>query len=189
MASGVHATVAGILVALLVPLRPVRDPQEALAVVRRRFAELEAAGVTAESPLDDRSQFDHILDLHAAAGDLRPPGLTLEQELHPVVALLILPLFAFFNAGVALTGGLSDTLRTPVALGIVVGLVLGKQAGIVLFSWIAVASGRAALPAPVTWSHVYGGACLAGFTNTWSYERRRAPISTVDTPTWLVSQR
>ena len=96
------------------------------------------------------------------------PGLILEEYLHPVVCFFILPLSAFFNAGVHLDAGIGRTLVQPVGLGIAVGLVLGKQAGIMLYSWLAVRSGRADLPDGVTWSHLYGGSCLAGVGFTMS---------------------
>jgi len=168
LASGVHATVAGILVAMLVPVRARRAPAEALAVVEERYAALKARPLTRESMVGDRSQLDDIVDLHLAAGDMRPAGLTLEQALHPTVAFLVLPLFAFFNAGVRIDGSVTGTVRTPVGLGIVAGLVLGKQVGIMLFSWLAVRSGRASLPEGVGWGQIYGGACLAGIGFTMS---------------------
>jgi NhaA family Na+:H+ antiporter len=96
-----------------------------------------------------------------------PPGersmaQSLEDALHPTVAFLILPLFALFNAGVALETSVVQAMRQPVASGILAGLVLGKQAGIMLFSWLPVKLGQAALPQGVTWLQVYGGSCLAG---------------------------
>jgi NhaA family Na+:H+ antiporter len=168
LSSGVHATVAGILVSALVPVRPPRHPAEALAAVEEHFAALKARPLTPESMIGDRSQLDHVVDLHEAAGDLRPPGLTLEQELHPIVAFLVLPVFALFNAGVAIEGGLTTTLGRPVALGILGGLVLGKQIGVVLFAWLAVKTGRASMPEGVTWGHLYGAGCLAGIGFTMS---------------------
>jgi len=166
--SGVHATVAGILVAMLVPVRARRDPGEFLATAQERVAELRDAGLTRDSMLARRSQLDAIIDLHEAAGDMRPAGLTLEESLHPVVAFLILPLFALWNAGVALGGGFADIADSRISLGILVGLVVGKQLGITLFAWIAVRAGWAALPAEVTWAQIYGGACLAGIGFTMS---------------------
>jgi len=166
--SGVHATVAGILVAMLVPVRARRDPGEFLATAQERVAKLRDAGLTRDSMLARRSQLDAIIDLHEAAGDMRPAGLTLEESLHPVVAFLILPLFALWNAGVALGGGFADIADSRISLGILVGLVVGKQLGITLFAWIAVRAGWAALPAEVTWAQIYGGACLAGIGFTMS---------------------
>jgi len=168
LGSGVHATVAGVLVALLVPIGARRDPGEFFDVSDARLAELRDAGLTPDSMVSDRSQFDAISDLHKIAGDMRPPGLALEEMLHPFVVFFILPLFALFNAGVAIDGGFVDGLLHPVSLGIMAGLVLGKQVGIALFSWIAVKSGQADLPDGVTWSHIYGGACIAGIGFTMS---------------------
>jgi NhaA family Na+:H+ antiporter len=166
--SGVHATVAGVLVALLVPIGARRDPRESLAASHAHVARLRAADLTLDSMVSDRSQFDAISDLHKAAGSMRPPGLALEETLHPFVVFVILPLFALFNAGVALDGRFMDGLLHPVSLGILAGLVLGKQIGITLFSWIAVRGGQASLPEGVTWSHIYGGACIAGIGFTMS---------------------
>jgi len=166
--SGVHATVAGVLVAVMVPVTARRDPRDFLRKLEQRLEELRNRPLTRESMLAERSQLDAIEDLHAASGDIRPPGLTIEKALHPFVAFGILPLFALFNAGVALEGGALSTLRNPVSLGIVLGLVLGKQIGITLFSWLAVRSGRAALPEGIGWRHIYGVACLGGVGFTMS---------------------
>jgi NhaA family Na+:H+ antiporter len=168
LGSGVHATVAGVLVALLVPIGARRDPQKFLAVSDARLAGLRAAHLTPDSMVSDRSQFDAISDLHQIAGDMRPPGLALEEMLHPFVVFFILPLFALFNAGVAIDSGFVNGLLHPVSLGILAGLVIGKQIGIALFSWVAVKSGQAALPDGVSWSHIYGGACIAGIGFTMS---------------------
>jgi len=167
-ASGVHATVAGVLVALLVPVRGRRDPAGFLALAEARVGELRGAGLSSQSLIEDRSHLDAISDLHEAAGDMRPPGLVLEETLHPYVVFLILPLFALFNAGVALEAGFVDSLAHPVSLGIIVGLVVGKPVGITLLSWAAVKSGRAALPAGVGWPHVVAASCVAGIGFTMS---------------------
>jgi len=157
-----------VLVALLVPIGARRDPQDFLSVSDARLAELRVGPLTPDSMVSNRSQFDAISDLHKIAGDMRPPGLALEEMLHPFVVFFVLPLFALFNAGVAIDGGFVDGLLHPVSLGILAGLVLGKQVGIVLFSWIAVKSGQADLPDGVGWSHIYGGACIAGIGFTMS---------------------
>jgi len=149
-------------------VRARRDPGAFLATAEGRLAELREAGLTRDSMLARRSQLDAIVDLHEAAGDMRPAGLTLEQSLHPIVAFLILPLFALWNAGVALRGGFADIADSRISLGILVGLVVGKQLGITLFAWIAIRAGWAALPAEVTWAQIYGGACLAGIGFTMS---------------------
>ncbi len=79
-----------------------------------------------------------------------------------------MPLFALANAGVPLGGGLGEALTNPVALGIVAGLVLGKQLGVTLFAWLAVKSGVSELPTDISWRHVYGAGWLAGIGFTMS---------------------
>jgi NhaA family Na+:H+ antiporter len=111
--------------------------------------------------------FAAIIPVRGPEGE-QPPSQAIEEYLHPIVAFVILPLFALFNAGVALEKRPDEVLRGPVGLGIVLGLVLGKQAGIVLFSWLSVKARLAAMPEGVSWTQLYGGACLAGIGFTMS---------------------
>jgi NhaA family Na+:H+ antiporter len=101
-------------------------------------------------------------------GDEPPPASRLEHSLHPWVAFGILPLFAFANAGVDFEGLSVDDLLDPIPLGILLGLFVGKQAGVFAFAWIAVKSGLARLPAGVTFGQVYGAAILCGIGFTMS---------------------
>jgi NhaA family Na+:H+ antiporter len=116
----------------------------------------------------DKAQLYALDDIHAASGDMIPPGLALEHRLHPVQAFLILPLFALFNAGVYLGGDALGQTTDPIAVGIIVGLVLDKQIGVVGLSWISVKSGWADLPDGVRWPHIWGASCLAGVGFTMS---------------------
>jgi NhaA family Na+:H+ antiporter len=166
--SGVHATVAGVLLAMLMPVKAGREPEHFFAEVREKWEALRASDLTRDSMIHDRSQLDAISNLRRAAQDMEPAGLLIEERLHPFVAFFILPLFAFFNAGVRIEGSFGDTLVQPVSLGVIIGLVLGKQIGITLFSWIAVKSGWAALPEGVDWGDLYGAACLGGVGFTMS---------------------
>ena len=120
--SGVHATLAGVVTAMFVPI---------------------------------------------ATGDERPLA-RLEHALHPWVAFLILPIFAFANAGVSFAGAGIDALLAPLSLGIAAGLVVGKQIGVFGACWIAEKTRLATIPPDVTWRHVYGLACLAGIGFTMS---------------------
>jgi NhaA family Na+:H+ antiporter len=122
--SGIHATLAGVLIAFTIPLK-TKNEDEALLY-------------------------------------------KMEHGLHPWVAFLILPVFAFANAGVNFTGIGIDDLLQPLTLGIAVGLFLGKQIGVFLATWIGVKSGIARLPENVSWKHVYGVACLTGVGFTMS---------------------
>ena len=97
-----------------------------------------------------------------------PPASRLEHSLHPWVAFGILPLFAFANAGVDLSGMRLADLLEPIPLGIVLGLFVGKQIGVFAFAWLAVKAGVARLPAGVTMPQVYGAAILCGIGFTMS---------------------
>ena len=122
--SGVHATLAGVLIALTIPMKE-SEGQKSL--------------------------------LYRA-----------EHGLHPWVAFMVLPLFAFANAGVNLAGISLDALLQPLPLGIAAGLFVGKQIGVMGMTWLAVKSGIAKLPTGVNWMHVYGVACLTGVGFTMS---------------------
>ncbi len=161
-ASGVHSTVAGVLIALLVPVRANIEPGEFLARTKRRLAELEAAGLTRDSPVRQKAQMKALDDIYLATADMRPAGIALEHELHPIQAFLILPLFALFKAGVPLGGDAAGMLTGSVSLGIIFGLFVGKQIGITLAAWVAIKSGFGDMPEGVTWGQLWGAACLGG---------------------------
>jgi NhaA family Na+:H+ antiporter len=170
-ASGVHATVAGILVAFAVPVRARIEPQEFLERMRRSARDLDALNqdeLTRESMLLEPSQMEWLDDVHHATGDMIPSGIALEHLLHPVQAFLILPLFALFNAGVALNVEMVALPPDPVTLGVIFGLFFGKQIGVMSFTWLAVKSGRASLPEGASWPMIYGISCLAGVGFTMS---------------------
>ncbi len=98
----------------------------------------------------------------------KSPLHSLEHGLAPYVLFLIVPIFAFANAGVSLEGLSLADLMAPLPLGIALGLVLGKQIGVFGLTWLTVKSGLAQLPHGVTWVHIYGLACLAGIGFTMS---------------------
>ncbi len=94
--------------------------------------------------------------------------LRIEHALHPWVAFLIVPIFALANAGVPIGGEAGTVVVEPVVLGIIFGLVVGKQVGITLAAWLVVRLGWASLPDGVGWRHIYGGAWLGGIGFTMS---------------------
>jgi NhaA family Na+:H+ antiporter len=166
--SGIHATVAGILMAMVIPVRPRVDPHRFIDETEERLDRIKKMELSEHSLISDREQLDIVESIHARAEDTLPAGLVLEHYLHPVQVWLILPLFALANAGVAIGGDLMRVLANPVALGIIIGLVVGKPVGIGLLSWLVVKSGRGALPEVVTWAQVVGVGCLAGIGFTMS---------------------
>lgn len=125
--SGVHATLAGVALAFMIPLE-VRNPQ---------------TGKTALAA-------------------------QLEHDLHPWVSFMILPLFAFVNAGIDLRGLSLNQLGTPVPLGIMLGLFIGKQVGVFGFSWLAIKTGLARLPTASNWRQFYGVCLMTGIGFTMS---------------------
>jgi NhaA family Na+:H+ antiporter len=168
LASGVHATVAGILLALLVPIRSRISPERFLAEVGGALRDMEGAPLSRESLVLDAARLERLEALHEAAGRFRPPGLVLEHALHPFTTWVVLPVFALFNAGIRLEGGLREALGTPVALGVVLGLFVGKLAGITAASWLVVRLRVAELPEGVRMSHLFGAAVLGGIGFTMS---------------------
>jgi len=97
-----------------------------------------------------------------------PAGIALEEHLHNIQAFIILPLFALFAAGVTVNQATISAFPGSVSIGIIGGLVLGKQIGICLFSYLTVKSGKAALPPGVNWGQLWGVSCLGGIGFTMS---------------------
>lgn len=92
----------------------------------------------------------------------------MEHALHPWVAFLVVPIFAFANAGVSFAGLELAAIAAPLPLGIAMGLFLGKQVGIVGFAWVAAKSGIASLPVGITWNQIWGLSLIAGIGFTMS---------------------
>jgi NhaA family Na+:H+ antiporter len=165
--SGVHATLAGVLLALTIPARRRIDATEFLRQAEVYLAEFaEDVQDGRREPTED--QRDALHSLQVAAEHLGSPLVRLEHALHPWVAFAIMPVFALANAGVSLPGDVAGVLGSPVALGIVLGLVLGKPIGILTFSWVAVRLGLATLPAGIGWRQVGGVSLVCGIGFTMS---------------------
>jgi NhaA family Na+:H+ antiporter len=125
--SGVHATLAGVALAFMIPLSSKNKKGEHFSMAKE-----------------------------------------MEHDLHKWVAFVILPLFAFVNAGIDLKGLSPAQLMEPVPLGIMFGLFLGKQAGVFGFSWLAIKTGIASLPKESSWMLLYGVSVLTGIGFTMS---------------------
>lgn len=117
------------------------------------------------------------------------PLTWLEHALHPWVSFLIVPVFAFANAGVPLRGLTWDALAQPVTLGIILGLFVGKQVGVFGFSWIAVKLGLARKPIGATWIHIYGVALLCGIGFTMSLFIGALAFEHLGDDTYLIANR
>ncbi|GBD38489.1 Na(+)/H(+) antiporter NhaA [bacterium HR37] len=166
--SGVHATIAGVLSAMTIPASPRIGREEFLEKTRYLIERVESAGANEENILLSKEQQKTMEALEKASKLRQTPLQRLEHLLHPWVTFLVMPLFALANAGVSIGGDILETFRSPLTLGIVLGLVLGKQIGITLFSWIAVRTNLVTLPSGVNWRQIYGVGWLAGIGFTMS---------------------
>jgi NhaA family Na+:H+ antiporter len=159
--SGVHPTVAGVLLGFLTPstawLGNAQFPNVLTKILRRVVKQSN------ESTQKDRHQALNLVAMTAQEGS--SPLERLEFGLHAWVAFLIVPIFALANAGVEID---LAKLHSQISLAVAFGLVLGKPIGIVLFSWIATLLGIARLPAGVSWTTMLGVGCLAGIGFTMS---------------------
>lgn len=155
--TGAHPTLAGVALGLLTPVvaRPMREPP-AETVTRA------ANDVAAMADREDRgpeSLQEPLRDLRLAQRELMPPVVRVQMALHPWVAFGVMPVFALANAGVGLDGiDPADEASTGIMYGVLAALVLGKPAGVIGASWLAVRSGLCRLPPEVSWS----GVCLVG---------------------------
>jgi len=166
--SGVHATIAGVLIALTIPARTKIDEEsyiDKLTVYLNKFKKEET---DTKSTLLTKNQVHLIADIQDLNEKAITPLQRLEHTLHPVTAYFILPVFALSNAGVHIDGEIIDMLIHPISIGIICGLVLGKFIGISLFSKLMVKFKVASLPEGVTWNQIYGAAFLAGIGFTMS---------------------
>ena len=166
--SGVHATIAGVLVAMTVPARSWINASEFLSWGRSLLDDFEGSCGGAGSVLSNARQQADVEELVAASARAESPMQFFQSRLDTWSSYAIVPLFALANAGVVLGGSLPEVLTSPVTLGVAAGLILGKQAGITLFAWLAVKSGLASLPSGVRWVHIYGAGWLAGMGFTMS---------------------
>lgn len=165
--SGVHATVAGVLLAFAIPSRTRIDEGAFVAGARnalRSFHEANAEGRTVLSSAEHQAA---LRELDTLADQAQAPLVRMEHGLNRIVTFGIMPVFALANAGVSLRGG-THLLASPVALGVIVGLLLGKPIGICLVTWGAVRSGIASIPAGVPRRMLFGVACLGGIGFTMS---------------------
>lgn len=171
--SGIHATIAGVLTAVFVPASLGRAQEEKL---RNAADEIADHARSLESPGEPRTEWEEVDEREAELERLSDlavrqsaPLYRLEHAILPWSAFVILPVFAFVNAGVTIPlDELGAILGGPLALGIILGLVVGKQLGIVGAAWLAVWLGAGRLPEAARWGQIWGGGALAGIGFTMS---------------------
>ncbi len=166
--SGIHGTLAGVLVAMTVPTRAWINPSEFLARGRRIMGDFEQASYSTLNMLSNEKQQQATQSLARLTEQVEAPLTHFLHRLHPSVSYGVVPLFAFANAGIPLVDGFGDAIGSTVTWGVIAGLMIGKPIGITLFAWLAVRSGIAVLHTAVEWKHVFGVAWLGGIGFTMS---------------------
>ena len=165
--SGAHPTLAGVVLGLMTPVRPMPRLEQPVETARRAIHEF--ANRLRMAPADAHQLLQPVKQLRGAQRELLPPVVRVQAALHPWVAYAIMPLFALANAGVNLAGvdvAQGDSLM--VMIGVAVALVVGKPLGILSSSWLMVRLGWCRLPAGMTWSWLWLIGCLAGIGFTMS---------------------
>ncbi len=161
--SGVHATLAGVLAAFTIPARPKYDPIRFSKRVKKLMARFDASHQPDKSIMTNNALRVVVQTLEKSIHKVETPSQRLEQGLHMPVAFLVIPIFAFANAGIPIEfADIGETMAHPVTLGVVFGLVLGKFIGIAGASWLALKLGVGQLPAQTRFSQIAGVALLAG---------------------------
>jgi NhaA family Na+:H+ antiporter len=164
--SGVHATIAGVLVAFTIPARTRINEKNYAESLRKLLFDFEKA-IPNNSTLTTPEQHDTIEKIKELSMDAETPLQKVEFALHPWVAFVVMPLFALANAGIVIGSNFFSSLVNPVSLGVAVGLLAGKFIGVLLATWLMVKFG-AQLPAKASWKQIVGVALLAGVGFTMS---------------------
>ena len=166
--SGIHATIAGVLAAFTIPSKPKREPIDFTMHTKNLLDEYDNYPVATDYTMHER-QKAILLNIKDRIDSVGSPSAKLEHNLHLPVSLVVIPLFALANAGISINfSSIGDSIMTPVSLGIISGLILGKVLGIFGVAWLAVKMGIAKLPENSTMSQVFGVAFLGGIGFTMS---------------------
>lgn len=166
--SGVHATIAGVIAAFSIPSKPKRAPGSFRQDAKVLLDEYDSYPIDEKDGMSER-QKAILLKLQNNINDIGTPAARLEHDLHLPVALIVIPLFALANAGIAIDfSSIGTTIMTPVSLGIIAGLILGKVLGIFGVAWLAIKLKFASLPQGSTMSQIFGVAFLGGIGFTMS---------------------
>lgn len=167
--SGVYSTIAGVLAAMAIPTKPRFTKKYFLYKTKYFLEEFRFTDKKGIEVLSNPEQLEVLNKVHYVANGTISPSQKLEHILNPWVMFLVMPVFAFTNAGVELDSFADlHVLGTTQGMGIFLGLVLGKPVGIFLFCWLTIKSKLAVLPDHTTWNMLLGVACLGGIGFTMS---------------------
>lgn len=163
--SGIHATIAGVLVAFCIPATPVVAPNSYIKTIRNSVRHFDN---TDELTILTKDQLNWLKQIESASDKVISPLQDMEDSLHSFVNLVILPLFAFANAGICVAGMDPMSIFEGVSLAIILSLVVGKFLGIFIFSWVTVKFGWAPMPNKSNWKMMASVAVLGGIGFTVS---------------------
>jgi len=166
--SGLHATLAGVLVALTIPVRTKIDSAGFSEWMHQLMDWFDDESKVNGESVPTSAQRTALFEMNKAIEHVDSPLHRLEHILHPWVAFLIMPVFALANAGIAINIELVQALLTPLALGIILGLLLGKPIGIFLATWLGVKVKLGSLARGISWLQILGAGVLAGMGFTMS---------------------
>jgi NhaA family Na+:H+ antiporter len=168
--SGIHPTIAGVLVAFCVPATPVFAPKKYIKIIRKSINHFRAEDdetLNAKTILN-RQQLDWLKQVESASDKVISPLQDMEDTLHPFVNYVIIPLFAFANAGIFLLDMDPVSIFQGISLAVICGLVIGKMVGIFVFSWLAIKLKMAPMPDNSTWKMLGAISMLGGIGFTVS---------------------
>ncbi|MBD5213824.1 MAG: Na+/H+ antiporter NhaA [Bacteroidales bacterium] len=168
--SGIHPTIAGVLVAFCVPATPVFAPKKYIKKIRKAVAKFRAEDdeLLSRKSILTKEQMNYLKEIESASDKVISPLQELEDSLHPMVNYFIVPLFAFANAGIYLLDMDPATIFEGISLAIIVGLVLGKFLGIFIFSWLTIKLKLAPMPLRSNWRMLASVSMLGGIGFTVS---------------------
>lgn len=166
--SGVHATVAGVLLAFTIPVTSRINTKKFTEENVQLLEEFNRSGEHGENVLTNEKRLSVVNAIENNCEKILTPLQRFEHKLHPWVAFFIMPIFALANAGVTIGSGFIDAITNPISIGIILGLFIGKQIGIFGFSFIAIKLGLASKPEGVNFTKMYGAGILAGIGFTMS---------------------
>lgn len=167
--SGIHATIAGVLLAITIPSKTTINEVRFFVKVKHLLEKFKENGNSEVEVLANPKQMEVIHDINEEVDAINPLMHRFESALHPISHFLIIPLFALANAGVTLDGSILQMSPMPAVVpGIFFGLLLGKPIGITLFSYISVKTRLAELPGGVPWKQIFAIGMVAGIGFTMS---------------------